>query len=122
MTDDVASALARNARLAWLASDANPDVAQRDAYRVLVRRIAGPAAAYPSIATQARGLAGSLASWFRAGCPITPSAERARRRAICTGCPEFDAEARRCRACGCLADVKPWLGTATCPRGKWGTG
>ncbi|OJW19378.1 MAG: hypothetical protein BGO49_08595 [Planctomycetales bacterium 71-10] len=103
-------------RLCQLVDPSHPD--HRPEYRAAL----APPQAYPSIAAQARGLAGSLATWLRAGCPITPAAERARRRAVCTGCPEFDAEARRCRACGCLADVKPWLGTATCPRGKWGTG
>ncbi len=77
-------------------------------------------AEYPPLATQATNLAGSLRDWLRAGLPITPAAERMRRRAICQGCPHFDAEARRCRACGCFGSVKPWLATATCPQGKWG--
>lgn len=81
--------------------------------------------AYPSLATQARNLAGSLATWLRAGLPLTPAAERARRRGICTGgegrpsCDQFDPNRRRCRACGCFGDLKPWLGTTTCPLGRW---
>lgn len=81
-----------------------------------------PPSEYPSIAAQAVGLAGSLATWARAGFPITPAAERARRRGICTACPEFDSRARRCRKCGCFGELKPWLGTAACPLGKWGGG
>lgn len=110
-------------RFRWLTSGANPDPVSREGYRRLVvaraEAVAADPSAYPPLATQAANLAGSLRDWLRAGLPITPRAERARRLAICEACPLFDAAARRCTACGCFGDVKPWLGTATCPHGKW---
>lgn len=113
-------------RYRWLTSEANPEVESREGYRRLVAEKAEALAhrppVYPPLAAQASGLASSLASWLRAGLPITPAAERARRRAICSACPLFDAAARRCTACGCFSAIKPWLGTAVCPRGKWGPG
>lgn len=103
-----------------------PDAASREGYRRTVAAMAdsiergdAPTPAYPPLAAQARNLAESVGAWLRAGAPITPRAERERRRAICRGCPSYDADAGRCSVCGCFGAVKPWLGTATCPLGKW---
>lgn len=114
-------------RTPWACKWAGPDAAdsERESLRILSGIEPAPPAAYPSIVVQARNLAGSLATWLRAGLPITPAAERARRRGICTGgegrpaCDQFDPDQRRCRKCGCFGELKPWLGTATCPLGKW---
>lgn len=110
-------------RFRWLTSGANPDPVSREGYRRLVvaraEAVAADPSAYPPLATQAANLAGSLRDWLRSGAPITPGAERERRRAICRACPKYDRDRGRCTACGCFGALKPWLGTATCPEGRW---
>lgn len=54
-----------------------------------------------------------------AGVPAVPDAEIARRLTICTGCPEYRPDARRCQQCGCFLKFKTALRTAHCPAGKW---
>lgn len=119
-------------RYRWLTSDDNPDVAQRDAYRATVVRLAGgprpptptvavvESAPLPTLGDQLVGLARSLRDWARSGFALASSAERRRRRSICTApCPSYDPARRRCTACGCMTALKPWLASATCPRGEW---
>jgi hypothetical protein len=38
---------------------------------------------------------------------------------ICTGCPQWDPTARRCRQCGCFGGFKSWITTEKCPLDKW---
>ena len=53
------------------------------------------------------------------------------RLAICGGCPNFDSEKKKCKACGCFMEVKATLlkhrnpkafgriELTHCPEGKW---
>jgi hypothetical protein len=41
--------------------------------------------------------------------------EQARRLSICEACPEYDAERKRCKKCGCFAALKLRLATEHCP-------
>lgn len=85
-------------------------------------RLPSPAPpAYPPLAEQAASLARAAVRFAASGFKLADQAERERRREICRACPSglYDDEKDRCRACGCLASVKPWLGSESCPKGHW---
>jgi hypothetical protein len=50
---------------------------------------------------------------------ISEKTEAERRLAICKACPHFQAEAIRCKICGCLMGLKSKQKSAKCPQGKW---
>jgi hypothetical protein len=85
---------------------------------VLVEMAAKPPA-YPPLAAQAAGLAGSLWEWAVSGFAVAGDEEQGRRLSICAACPHWDAAARRCRLCGCATDYKVRMRTEHCPVGKW---
>lgn len=104
-------------RLCELVDPAHPD--HRPGYRDSIAAVAAQhragGVAYPSAVDMARGLARSLWDWAVGGFGMADEAEVSRRLAICAGCPQWDAEARRCRICGCNTDAKVRLRTAHCP-------
>ena len=75
--------------------------------------------AYPPLATQARNLAGAVGRFVASGLKTVSKREYRRRRAICEGCPLYDAAQARCTQCGCSVAVKPWSKAEHCPEGKW---
>lgn len=88
--------------------------------RWVVERSAAPAPpAYPSLATQARNLAGAAVRFVASGLATVDQAEYDRRRDVCRACPLYDAAAQKCMRCGCMLAVKPWMQSETCPEGKW---
>lgn len=104
-------------RLRWLTSDANPDAAQRDAYRRLVVQLASGAVGGPPPAPtplrKAASLARTLAAWAKDRFRVVRRREFERRRKICMACPNLKGET--CGLCGCNMKVKPWLKAAKCP-------
>lgn len=114
-----------NPRLEWLASDANPDADQREAYRLVVERLASgepmPPPAYPSLATQAANLAGAAVRFVASGGELVDDAEYERRKAGCYSCPtdQHDAQADRCFRCGCMLEYKRRSKAESCPDGHW---
>lgn len=82
---------------------------------------AAPPPEYPPLSAQLLTAAKAAARFVRSGLRLSGRREYRRRRAVCRACPSglYDPAADRCRACGCLAAVKPWLGSETCPRGHW---
>lgn len=47
---------------------------------------------------------------------------REERYDTCKKCPFFDAEAKRCKDCGCYMEAKTWVGgdpDTLCPQKKW---
>lgn len=117
--DDLETVIARTGheRFRWLTSDDNPNVAQREGYRRIVREMAAdtPPAAYPPLLTQAASAAKALGRFVGSGLATVDQAEFDRRRAICGACPNFDKAQDRCRKCGCSLAVKPWSKAETCP-------
>lgn len=78
-----------------------------------------PSADFPPLATQAASLAAAaVRAVASGGKQVTPD-ERERRLSICRGCEHFDAEATRCRACGCYLNLKSRLDAWHCPIEKW---
>lgn len=84
-----------------------------------------PASSYPSAA---RMVGNALAAAGRAvAAAVTGAAvlateeEQARRIGICKACDQYDAQAGRCRACGCAVALKARLQTeeGQCPLKKW---
>lgn len=115
-------------RYRWLTSDANPDAESREAYRRLVARLAAAGLSappepppYPPLAEQLGNAAKAAVRFVASGLATAGRTEYARRRAVCRACPSglYDAAADRCRACGCLAAVKPWSAAESCPKGHW---
>jgi hypothetical protein len=118
--EDLEAVVARTGheRYRWLTSDANPDVAQRDAYRELVVRLARedvPPGEYPPLHIQAGNLAKAAVRFAASGFKTADRAEYDRRRAICAGCELFDAERKRCIRCGCRTDYKLRMASEHCP-------
>lgn len=60
----------------------------------------------------------SIARWAAAGFPIASESALMARSCQCWLCPQWDARAQRCLACGCYS-LKHWLETEKCPLGKW---
>lgn len=112
-------------RLRELTSDANPDVAQRDAYRDLVTRLAlgepNPPPEYPPLAKQAVSALMAAGRFVASGLKTVDEAEYERRLAICKACDQYDAEKRRCRVCGCRTEYKLRMAAEHCPlpEPKW---
>jgi hypothetical protein len=125
--EDLETAVARSGvvHYRWLTSDDNPDAFVREGYRGIVREIAAAEVwppeppAYPPLATQAANLLGAAARFVGSGCATVDQAEFDRRRAVCSACPNLDAESDRCRVCACFLAVKPWMKTERCPEGRW---
>ena len=67
---------------------------------------------------QGRAFAASMLRWTAAGCPVVSEATFHTRSSQCSICPQWDARAARCLACGCYS-LKHWLLTETCPLGHW---
>jgi hypothetical protein len=65
-------------------------------------------------------------AWIKAGMPKRSQEEVDAALAICRGCDfrqELPGGLLRCDqrkgGCGCMADIKAWMATASCPQGKW---
>lgn len=84
-------------------------------FRAVLEESSRQLARGPSVARMAVNLAGDLWAWAVSGFTTASDEEQARRRSICAACPEWAAEARRCRICGCYTDAKIRLKTAHCP-------
>lgn len=85
-----------------------------------IRALAGePRPAFPPIARQAVNFFGAVAGHVASGLAIVPEDERARRLAICEGCPSYDAPTGRCRKCGCRMAIKARWASQVCPLGRW---
>ena len=112
-------------RIAWLASDANPDPVTRAQYRELAARPFEPPdasatpAPYPSAVAQVVGVTKAAVRFAASGCATVDRVEYDRRRAVCRTCPHLDPAADRCRKCGCALALKPWAASERCPEGKW---
>ena len=126
MTDaDLETIVARYGdRFEWLTSDANPDAESREEYRRWVTEQAAMSwppepVDYPPLTTQLVEAARAAARFAASGLAIVDQAEHDRRQAICEACEHFDAEANRCRQCGCSLALKPWGKVWSCPIGKW---
>jgi hypothetical protein len=75
---------------------------------------------YPSTTAMARNLWRDLKAFVRSGGKLAPKALRLARLAKCEEpCEKWDAQHRRCKACGCREDIKVYSLAATCPLGKW---
>lgn len=65
----------------------------------------------------------SMGRWVLAGFPIAwPRDLRARlKQCQANECGQWlgDSKIARCAACGCCAQIKPWLATERCPKGYW---
>jgi hypothetical protein len=88
--------------------------------RRMIEKATGEApASYPGLFAMAGNLAGALGRAIDAavhGEPVLVPAEVIEaRQAICAACPEWVAEARRCRICGCYTDAKLRLACEQCP-------
>lgn len=115
---DLETVIARTGheRFRDLTSDANPDAAQREAYRGLVARMAAEQPpAYPSLLTQAGNAAKAVVRFVASGGETVDRSEFDRRRSICEACPNMDKAQSRCRLCGCSLAVKPWSKAERCP-------
>jgi len=79
---------------------------------------------YPTITTQAKSAATSVANWATSGFRLTTPEEYQARLEICKGCEFWDAEALsgtgRCKKCGCSTKAKLKMATEKCPIDKWG--
>jgi hypothetical protein len=85
-------------------------------FRKRLRRSAAASAVaveFPSLAAQARGLAGAVGRFVASGARMVPQEEQARRLAICHECPEFSRG--KCTICGCVARWKARLSSEHCP-------
>jgi hypothetical protein len=105
-----------------LCDEDNPDVTSRDAYRSLMISMASEEPvnqSYPSWWTQITSAAGAVVEFAASGFKVATEAEQADRLAICQACEHYDAEADRCRKCGCFSAVKAWVAVQHCPIGKW---
>lgn len=45
--------------------------------------------------------------------------EQNKRLEVCSGCPHFIKDDKRCNECGCFMKIKSHLKSAKCPLGKW---
>lgn len=68
----------------------------------------------PTLGQKARGVIGALAS-----PALAEPEEVARRLAICSSCPLWNAAKSTCTACGCHTGMKTRLASQTCPKGMW---
>jgi hypothetical protein len=73
----------------------------------------------PPLLEQARNLAAAAAAAFASGFQRAAPEEQARRLAICGGCEHFEAEAVRCKKCGCNLSLKARLSGWHCPIDLW---
>jgi hypothetical protein len=106
-------------RYRWLCSDDNPDVVQRESYRRSMLDQCGQAPSYPPAIVQAGNALGAAAAFIMDGFRTVDDTEQSRRLAICHACEHYDADAHRCRACGCYADLKARVASSSCPHHKW---
>ena len=79
----------------------------------------GVAGQFPTLATQARNLAQSVAqvaqSAIQGGDVLATSEEVERRLGICRKCDKFVHESGRCVLCGCFMHLKARAKALTCP-------
>lgn len=73
----------------------------------------------PSLLKQTIQAAQAAVNFVVAGLPLVSDEEKARRLSICAACQHYDAEANRCRVCGCFLGVKVTMATEECPLRKW---
>lgn len=66
---------------------------------------------------KAKGLAGSLGAWAKAGMPIASQETLHLRLETCKACEHF--KGGFCGKCGCVMIAKARMATAKCPDGKW---
>lgn len=106
-------------RTQWLASDDNPDVEVREAWRTKLARKASGEPEPAGIIQQAQNAVGALgrvASAAIHGQAITVSQEEQERRlAICVSnvCGQY-ADGK-CKVCGCVAKWKAKIASEKCP-------
>ena len=72
----------------------------------------------PSIADKINSVTNAGMEWVASGMPLVSASQLETRKAICSGCDQFDGW--RCAVCGCAASVKLRMATSACPVGKWG--
>lgn len=76
----------------------------------------------PPIREQIRSLWASLVAWQNAGRPVVSKDVLRQRRRICRRCEFFEPSPvlafSRCGKCKCTG-IKLWMGTESCPLGKW---
>lgn len=51
---------------------------------------------------------------------IASTQKRKKRLGVCEVCPDLDPEMRQCKTCTCFVDLKTFMATEACPKGKWG--
>lgn len=73
----------------------------------------------PTIVEQIQTLGMEGYHWASSGFPTTTDEEREARLEICRGCSQYDAEQKRCRACGCFVEEAAVMATKECPDNKW---
>jgi Family of unknown function (DUF6171) len=112
-------------RLLELCADENPD---HDEWRARVIEMAGGPAiertprptSYPPMAEQIGNALKAGLRFLASGCKIVDQGEHDRRLSICRApCFFWDRDLGRCRACGCVDDLKAWIATQECPKGYW---
>jgi hypothetical protein len=116
---DILVARTRHERYRQLCAEDHPD---HEVWRArVVSEATGQPIEYPSVATQVGNALGAAARFVASGGAVVSEEEQARRLAICGQCEHFDAEAGRCKVCGCIARWKARLATEHCPlpEPKW---
>lgn len=73
----------------------------------------------PTIVEQVQTLGAEGMQWATAGFPTTTEEEYQARLEICKTCPQYDAEQKRCSACGCFVEKAARMATKDCPDKKW---
>lgn len=73
-----------------------------------------------------KSAANELTSWVKEGMPRRDGLEIDAVLEICKGCEsvqELPGGLLRCDqrqgGCGCMMDIKAWMATTSCPKGKW---
>lgn len=119
---DIVVARTKHERFRWLCSEENPDVDQREKYRVQVVAMASKEPPrYPSLWRQAANVAAAAGRAIVSGFAPVSEDERDRRLSICMDCEFYDHAQERCMKCGCFGRWKTFLATEHCPlpKPKW---
>lgn len=80
----------------------------------------------PGVLDMAKSVAGEFKDWIQAGFARRSSTEIDAILDTCRAC-EFHQDLpggflrcdQRKGGCGCVADIKAWMATTACPKGKW---
>jgi hypothetical protein len=74
---------------------------------------------YPSLLEMAGSAAMAAAGFAASGFATSDDGEHARRLDICRKCDRYEADAGRCRECGCFVSLKARIAALDCPLGRW---